>query len=640
MAEQTFSLPSIYSDGMVLQRNKKIRLHGRDKPGQSIRLLFQSQVFETKTTDQGKWTIELGSYEAGGPYTMTVDGSQMRIIHDIYIGEVWLLGGQSNMELPINRTYDEFKEEIDASDFPLIRQFQVPMTHHFIEPQDELMGGKWLSATPSSIQEFSSLGFFYAKRLYEELNVPIGLVHTAVGGTPIEAWMSEDSLLKIGGYEEELSYWRNPMNVASDSKKDQERIGKWHEELTKADIGFQEEWFIKELDTSSWKSLTIPIMFKDTELHDFSGAVWFTKTFHLSEEDLNGNHYRLRLGTVINGDITYLNGKKVGETGYRYPPRKYPVSKSLLQIGENRLTVRLSIEANNGGFIPSFPYQLEKENGNLSLEGEWHYKIGNKKQPLSPMLFLQYKPRGLYNGMLCPLKSYRFNGMLYYQGESNTQNPDRYSLKMEYMVRDWRTLFEDETLPFYYVQLAGYVDPAATKTTSRQHWAELREEQNKAQERIPRAQMVPAIDVGMKYELHPPDKKTLAERLSKISLKEVYCVEQDISYPKIVDVALCLKDAQVDNSKKVLRLYIEGVSQKLTIKGEGEPLIEVYKEEEGWIPVLEYDVQVDSIDIPVSTLPNEEAIKGVRYAFFDDPEAVFYDPDKQLPIPPFIKEWT
>lgn len=634
--QKTFSLPRIFSDGMILQRNKPICVFGMDCPNQTIRILFKSLRYETKPNLEGRWSIELDECEAGGPYTLNIDGSELRIIHDVYVGEVWLLGGQSNMELPVSRTYDEFKEEIDHSNFPQIRQFHVPMNINFIEPQDQLVSGEWKAATQENIQDFSSVGFFFAKKLYEELNIPIGLIHTAVGGTPIQAWMSEESLNKVGGYEEEISYWRNPMTVEQDQLKDEMRINVWHKESLEQDIGLQQNWFASDKLFDDWETINIPIMFKHTEkLNLFSGVIWLKRRFELSESDLQSDFFRLRLGTLINADETYINGEKIGETGYRFPPRKYNFNKSVLKVGENILTVRLSIEAGNGGFIPDFPYQLEMNHRTVSLDGEWKYKIGVKKNELEPMLFLHYKPTGLYNAMIHPLKKYGIAGFLFYQGESNTKDPYGYADLMKLMIEDWRNLF-GEDLPFYYAQLANYLEPAGEEDDH--NFAVLREEQSKVRSLVPNTEMISAIDIGISNELHPPDKKTLAERFARISLARVY--NQSVIYenPEITEVILNVLELDTGKKNVCLSLCLKGVYGKLERINGKQPLIEILAKNDEWVMVNADIHSPNTIEIPIDRVEECISIKAIRYAWRNDPKGLLIDSYTSLPVLPFYRE--
>lgn len=624
MTTQTdFLLNGYISDGMIIQQNKAIRFSGKDAPSQTVQVSLNGRVEEGKSTKDGDWIVTFPAMEAGGPYTVSFKGSSNRTVEDVYFGEVWLLGGQSNMELPINRTYDEFKEEIDAADYPLIRQFHVEMAVAFDDAETFLTKGQWKKATQESIQDFSSLGFFYAKELHKKLNVPVGIVHTAVGGTPVEAWMNEETLCSLGDYNEEIDYWKDPDNVKAEVEKDMRVNQSWYEDLNAHDKGLREEWFKEDFDDSSWESVTVPFMFKEHHrLKDFSGAVWFRRAFTLSEEDLKAAHFRLRLGSLINGDETYLNGKKVGGTEYRYPPRKYLLNKADLKIGQNSLVIRLSIDASNGGFIPDLPYQLELDNKAIDLTGEWKYKVGYQKDDIEPMLFLHYKPAVLYKGMLSPLKELAFQGILFYQGESNTKQPVGYKDLMTLMIQDWRSLFKDE-LPFYYVQLANYLDPAVDEDDL--SWAVLRYEQDKVRQSISAAEMVPAYDCGQSNELHPHDKKTLAQRLAHVSLHNEY--ELGPAYEN-------LEVEKVESHTDRMILSVRGLKGDLLVS-EQQPELEI-KQEEEWVLVSNFECHGNQLIIPLAQQTGDKHdIESIRYAWRNNPKGFFFDSLTKLPLLPF-----
>lgn len=621
--ENTLKVPSYISNGMIVQQNESIVIKGKDEPETDLTLIFDAEVIETTADKAGEWSAEFSPRVAGGPYTLSIEGTVKKVIEDVYVGEVWLIGGQSNMELPINRTYDEFKEEIDQANYPLIRQFHLEMDPVFDQPKSWLEQGKWKAATQKNIQDFSSLGFFYAKKLFEELNVPVGIYHTAVGGTPIEAWMSEDTLLELGEYDEELAYWKNPENVEKEIEKDLKINQEWYEDLYENDQGLQDDrqWMAEDLDTADWLSLKLPVMFKDTTLADFSGVVWFRRTFEVTKDQLESEHFRLRLGSLINGDETYLNGEKVGVTEYRYPPRKYVLDKENVKVGTNTLVVRLMIDAANGGFIPSFPYQIELDNETISLEGDWLYKIGYQKETITPMLFLHYKPASEYKGMLYPLKDVTFKGFLYYQGESNTGQPMGYKELMKRMVYDWRLLFQKD-LPFYYVQLANYVDPAVGVDDKK--WAELRYEQDRARFLIDDSEMIPALDCGISYELHPYDKKTLAHRLARVSLSNEYGVGEPYENLEI---------DHAGKSNNTVNVTVKGLKGKLQIT-ESMPEIEVETLGE-WKEIENVTVENEEIQCTLPVSVDIDTVTEVRYAWRNDPHGYVYDSQTNLPLLPF-----
>lgn len=615
-------LPHTLSDGMIIQRNKPVVFSGKDRPGQLVSIKWNGMLETAETDDKGCWMVTFPPVDAGGPYKLTVEGSSVKEVNDTYVGEVWLIGGQSNMELPINRTYDEFKEEIDSANFPLIRQFHIEMDLAFQEPKNMIEQGSWRTATQENIQDFSSLGFFYAKKLHEELNVPVGIIHTAVGGTPIEAWMKEETLRQLGNYDEELDYWKDPANVKAEVDKDLEVNKSWYTDLNCNDEGLISDvkWYEEDIELNGWKALSIPVMFKDTEdLADFCGVVWFRKTFTISDEDLNSNSFRLRLGSLINGDETYLNGEKVGETGYRYPPRKYVIEREDLKSGENTLVIRLSIDAANGGFIPSFPYQLELDYKAIDLTGDWHYKVGHEKDPIDPMLFLHYKPSVLYNAMIHPLRHLTVRGFLYYQGESNTGQPIGYKDLMKLMIADWRELFQEE-LPFYYVQLANYIDPAGEEDDHQ--WAVLRYEQDRARLENEQVEMIPAYDCGISYELHPHDKKTLAHRLAAVALNRDY---------HITDPYMNLEVNGVRLSENGVEVSVRGIYGNLKMTEE-LPIVDIEMNGK-WIQIETIQISDNHILIPITE--SSKSVTGIRYAWRNDPKGVIYDEATRLPLLPF-----
>lgn len=620
---QSLKLPTYISNGMIVQQNKPFVVKGTDAPETPVTVSFDAETQKSVADDSGFWSVTLSPRNAGGPYRLSIEGTSQKVIEDVYVGEVWLIGGQSNMELPINRTYDEFKEEIDAADYPLIRQFHLELDPVFDQPKEWLEQGKWKTATQKYIQDFSSLGFFYAKQLHEKLNVPVGIYHTAVGGTPIEAWMSEETLHDLGDYDEDIDYWKNPDNVTKEVERDLQVAQEWYEDLSRHDRGLAEpqKWMEESLDTTDWSALNLPIMFKDTELADFSGVVWFRKTFEISEQQLGSKEFRLRLGSLINGDETYLNGKIVGETGYRYPPRKYVLDRENLKVGTNTLVVRLMIDAANGGFIPSFPYQVELDEEVIPLEGEWLYKVGHQKDVIAPMLFLHYKPAALYKGMLYPLRDVSFKGSLFYQGESNTGQPIGYKELMKRMVHDWRQFFSPD-LPFYYVQLANYVDPAVG--TDDGMWAELRYEQDRARFMIENTEMIPAYDSGISYELHPHDKKTLAHRLARVALTNEYGFGEPF---------VNLEIGQVIKTDATLSLTVKGLKGDLAVT-EKEPEFEVKVSDE-WTTVEISDMYGEELIIAVPDSVNVNEVTEIRYAWRNDPHGYVYDSQTKLPLLPF-----
>jgi sialate O-acetylesterase len=220
---------SIISDGMVLQRNKENTISGKTNPFQKVEVSFVNHTYSTKSNSSGEWSIELEALEPGGPYQMEIVADERILIQDILVGDVWVLGGQSNMELPVSRTLDLFYEKMKAVNKPAIRQFSVAQNYDFHGPKKELEGGSWISATNNDVMKFSAAGYFFAQEIHKKYGVPVGLIQAAVGGTPIEAWMSEKTLRELGGYESELEQYKNETFIATTKRHDEERQNLWHQ---------------------------------------------------------------------------------------------------------------------------------------------------------------------------------------------------------------------------------------------------------------------------------------------------------------------------------------------------------------------------------------------------------------------------
>lgn len=512
-------LHGILGNGMVLQRNTNAVIWGKAGSNEVVRVSFLGKTYEVPADLSGDWRVSLEELEAGGPHEMTISAAQEEIVvRDILVGDVWLLGGQSNMELPVRRTLDLLADEVRDVNLPFIRQFAVPQVYNFHAPQEEIQGGEWIAANPESVLGFSAAGFFFAKELYEIHKVPIGLVHTAVGGTPIEAWISEETLRAIGGYDAALDRNKDDQYVGATKHKDEARSQNWYGHLNGTDTGLKEGWFQADLDDSEWTDFEVPGSWADSELEPVRGSVWFRREFEVPASMLEGGaRILLKLGTIVDADDAYINGVPVGNTGYMYPPRRYPVPPGLLKPGKNSIAVRVISTQTTGAFVKDMPYKLVAGEQELDLRGTWKYRIGTVTEAMEPQTFFQYMPSGVYNGMIAPLRNFRIKGVLWYQGESNTGKPAGYGDLFAALVRDWRRNFGIGDFPFIFTQLAnlGEADPSQT------NWAELREEQRKGLA-LPNTAMAVTIDVGEYNDLHPQDKKSVGLRLSLCARKLAY----------------------------------------------------------------------------------------------------------------------
>ncbi|WP_449387611.1 sialate O-acetylesterase [Chryseobacterium lineare] len=511
--EAKVKLPALVSDGMILQRNQKLKIWGYADAGEKVNIKFLNKTYSTTADNAGNWDVMLPELKAGGPFVMTINDI---ILKDILIGDVWVASGQSNMELPMRRLKPLYGEEMKTVNNQNIRFFTVPQKYNFKTPQNDLDGGKWEAANPQTILNFSGVAYFFAKNLSEKNKVPVGIIHTSLGGSPIQAWMDSNSLKKYPEYLEEAEKWKNDDLIKSTESSEQSLSKAWYAELDQSDIGLNQHWENFDLDDSSWKTMNVPGSWEDQE-GPFEGSVWFRKEIILPKGSSQKTAF-LNLGRIKDADVTYINGVKVGNVTYEYPPRWYDIPAGVLKDGKNIIAVRVTNGSGKGQFIADKPYYLETGGQKIDLKGPWKYRIGAKMEKMAPgQTFIRWKPTGLYNSMINPLINYKVKGFLWYQGESNTGKPKEYGDLLTTMINDWRSKWQEKEAPFLIVQLANFMETKNQPVES--NWAELRDQQRKVSLNVPKSGLAVIIDIGEWNDIHPLNKKTVGDRLALQALK-------------------------------------------------------------------------------------------------------------------------
>ncbi|GEJ43948.1 sialate O-acetylesterase [Chryseobacterium sp. ON_d1] len=506
-------LPALVSDGMILQRNQDLKIWGYADAGEKITIKFINKTYSATADQSGNWALMLPKLNAGGPYTMMINEITLK---DILIGDVWVASGQSNMELPMRRLTPLYGDEIKKANNQNIRFFTVPQKYNFKAPQNDLDGGKWESTNPQTILDFSGVAYFFAKELNEKNKVPVGIIHTSLGGSPVQAWMDEKSLKKYPEYLGEAEKWKNDDLIQSTESQERSLSKAWYAELDQSDIGFNQHWEKDNGNDAGWKTIMLPGSWEDQE-GPFDGSVWFRKEIILPK-GADQKAAFLNMGRIKDADVTYINGIKVGNVTYEYPPRWYDIPKGVLKEGKNIITVRVINGSGKGQFIADKPYYLEIDGQKTDLKGEWKYKIGAKMEKMAPgQTFIRWKPVGLYNAMINPLINYKIKGFIWYQGESNTGKPKEYGDLLSTMISDWRSKWKKNDLPFFIVQLANFMEKKDEPLES--NWAELREQQRQVSLHIPYSGLAVIIDVGEWNDIHPLNKKTVGDRLALQALK-------------------------------------------------------------------------------------------------------------------------
>jgi sialate O-acetylesterase len=517
----TVKLPQLLSNGMVLQRDHKALVWGWASPGEDIVVQFRGHRYNTVTDSNGNWSIQSNKGKAGGPFSMKIKGENEIVLNDVLVGDVWVCSGQSNMEFWMNRVKKEYASEIAASENPMIRQFKVESVYDFNAPEADVESKGWKSANPDNVLEYTAVGYFFAKELYEKYKVPIGLILSSKGGTPVESWMSENALSHFPKYLEEARKWANADKIRQTIEKDRERSESWYSRVNNEDEGLANEalpWYSDKIDFSDWDTMLVPGYWDKQRTEKVDGVVWCKKEFMLSEAYASKPGF-LSLGAIADQNTAYLNGVKLGETSSRYFPSEYKIPENLLRTGRNVITVHVINQSNNGGFIKDKPYYLEVGGEKLSMEGSWKYKVGVSLPEYSRGTVIFYKPLGLYNGMIAPLTKYAIKGVIWYQGEANTSRASEYNALFSAMIKDWRGKWKQGNFPFLFVQLASYLP--AVNDPGESTWAELREAQTKTLA-VPNTGMAVTTDIGEWNDVHPKNKKDVGKRLALAARKVAY----------------------------------------------------------------------------------------------------------------------
>jgi len=548
----------LISSGMVAQEGASIPIRGEAAPGAEVTALFKGTTYRARADSGGKWQFLLDSQVSGGPYTLEISANSENetekvTIEDIYIGDVWICSGQSNMEMPMQRLRDNFPEEWAPPVNSLIRQFKVPQEWDFSGPREDLRGGAWAAASPETLSDFSGTAWFFARTLYEKRTlkkrlfkkrpVPVGLINAAWGGTPAEAWMSRGAL---AAFPEKLAMCKQYADAAfceAIADKNAAVIKAWNDELTAADSGLTQAWQQPQTDISLWDEITLPGDFAEAGLTGFCGAIWLCREFEASEA-FTREESRLWLGTIVDADTVYINGVEVGNTGYRYPPRKYPVPAGLLHAGKNRVVMRVVCCNGEGGVTRSKDFRLFSENGCIELSGTWKYRIGINVGSRPEEFFLQRQPTGLFNAMIAPILGYPCKGILWYQGESNDSKPFEYAALLKALINDWRDKKqqalpqeplpkEGRDLPFLLVQLPIFGAPGENNESS--SWAIIRQAQYSALS-LPATGMAAALELGEWNDLHPLNKKDVGRRLALAAERLVFKNENTAPGPVLRNI--------------------------------------------------------------------------------------------------------
>ena len=597
----TFTVHKVYGDHMVLQCDRPIRISGTAAPGESVKVTIGDNSAYATAGDDGEWTAELPAMKAGmQPYSVVVTGKEGTpgvSFEDVLIGEVWLASGQSNMEMPVYSGRQFWnsangKAEVAAADHPGIRLFNT-CQRRSVSPgveQKEIAGPGWVVCSPETVVPFSALGYYFARQLHKDLNVPVGVINSSWGGTPIQSWISEAGYRSANrtGELAKIESSRKPSKeqeakIAALKKKAKIAFDAWEKRFYAFDpaaTAAAQAWKNPGFDDSGWQSEEVP----SSPAADFDGIFWYRRTVTIPAE-WAGKELTLSLGAVDDCDETFFNGEKVGATGTSTPnywsvPRVYKIPGKLVKAGANTIAVRVADMYSNGGMAgpePLFYLQLGNDkNDRIRLNGAWKYKVefkidtqklGTRPTPPDDLSISQsspYFPATLYNSMVAPWTVYPIRGVIWYHGESNAGAYEEYMKLHPLLIQDWRNKWNNPEMPFLFIQLAAFERHSPSKPgpadfwknrqPSDSSWPKLREVQT-ATLAIPNTGMAVAIDVGNPFDIHPADKQTLGYRLGKEAER------------------ICYGSKAISAGPLYERMTVEGNKVRLFFKNTGSGLV-------------------------------------------------------------------
>ncbi|MBL4903822.1 MAG: hypothetical protein JKY62_14390 [Desulfocapsa sp.] len=612
-------LNPLFSDHMVLQRNMAIPIWGKAERAGMITVTINGSSSQTMVDSNGAWKVELPPMKAGGPYILKVISSGITTISDVYIGDVWICSGQSNMEWPLSKVQDAEQEKSKAN-YPLIRLITIEQALASKKQSSGSTSG-WKITSPESATSFSAVGYFFGRELHSTQNIPIGLIQSTWDGTAIQSWMSAEALTNFPEYQEIIQrlgsqnlYYRDITAINNN----------WKAALPGKDMGLHNlPWHTPRLNDQDWNALILPQHWERTgesALLVYDGVVWFRRNFLLPQSWAN-SETTLSLGPIDDEDSTWINGHLVGSGQMWDKPRRYPIPESILHTGKNQLTVRVLDYASLGGLWASNKKDLHLENSKgatIPLAGKWKYKIGIPAEQMPPHADIN-TPSMIYNAMIHPLISFGIRGIIWYQGEANTWEPFRYRSLFPAMIKNWRKQWQQEELPFYYVQLANYLAPHPVPHDN--DWAELREAQLMALT-IPNTGMAVTIDIGDSNSIHPANKQDVGKRLALIARNNIY--GDKISYSGPVYSSMKIEEDKIriffNHAEKGLQTTHDEKVKGFAISGHDKKFI--------WA-----NARIDGKTVVVSH-PLIKRPKAVRYAWDTNPTCNLYNKDN-LPASPF-----
>ncbi|MEQ9309791.1 MAG: sialate O-acetylesterase [Balneolaceae bacterium] len=606
---QELSLPKIFNDHMVLQRNADVRIWGTTSPNSVVTLMIVDLRVTTESNENGDWEAFLPKQNAGGPYRLIIESENTITFEDVYFGDVWVAGGQSNMEWSIGSNIDNMEAELNDAEYPEIRFIKIAHDISAVPLNDLRHDAEWKIANKENARNFSAVAFFFAKHNHLEKNVPVGIIDDNWGGTPAEAWTPTTRLQTVAGYQESSSEMLNT-NI------DWERRFQKNDSLNSIKYERVQDVsnFLKyrahetEFNDINWKEVNLP---NSEPLFDF---VWLRKKFNLKST----SGAQLSFGWPGKFTVVFINGKRVYQKGWE-DARIVHIPAGVLVAGENVIAIRTVEDWNSQSYIGrAGEFWIQTHDEKLSLEGKW--KFSNTVEPPMPKVIrYEHRPGTLFNAMINPIAGYSIAGAIWYQGESNVGQYQYYNELFETMIEEWRASWNQGSFPFLYVQLANFQQKRNDPYDSQ--WARLREAQTQTLS-LANTGMATIIDIGDADDIHPRNKKDVGYRLWQSARHVAF-------HENIVHSGPTYRGHVVDGNRIILTFNHIGNG----LQNKGVEAISGFSIAGSDSTFYWAKAVIDGDHIIVSSDQVKHPI-AVRYAWEDNPDAFLYN-KKGLPMVPF-----
>jgi sialate O-acetylesterase len=619
------TLPHLFSDHMVLQRDKEIAVWGWATPQEHISVSLDRLSRDTTAGRDGSWKLTLPAMRVGGPFTLAVRGAKTIVIKDVMVGEVWLASGQSNMTYALSGAAGA-ADEIPNAAYDQIRFFTVPKKIA-LSPQPDTLPAHWDVCSPDTAKTFSAVAYFFARDLHKALGVPVGIILSTWPGTAAEEWTDQKLLRREPLLQAIMTRW-----AASASEAKQFAI-------QPADISLEFDDF--ELlsaagVTDSGGSFS---NFDNGTSSTSTGGVWKYSwldapgtTFELASPGRGGEGYAALIAGTLDGASSSnweadlkLDGSPANLSKYagiRFWVRgngafRFQTLQPTISDWDNYAS-DLFLAAPEWKQITVWFKDLKQAGWGVAAPFTPTALTGFLINSMAAIGYPERPPSGLFEGMITPLSNYKIRGALWYQGEGNTWRAYQYRKLLPALIQSWRSAWAEPDLSFLIVQLPNH---GTSPELGDSIWAELREAQLLTAKSVPDTGLAVTIDVGEEKNLHPPRKAEIGQRLALWALGTTYA-------NKIVYSGPLYDSMKIDGSE--IRIHFQHVGTGLEARGEKLKGFSVAGPDQKfhWA-----NARIDGDDVVVFS-PDVKTPVAVRYAWAGSPDCNLYNKDG-LPASPF-----